>query len=116
MTDTTLALLKSATATFVAGGIATAELRNNGLSRWHIKLINVTTASSTQTRCTVYRGEVNPRNQLDYTKTGNGDTSPTDITVQPGEYVTVQWTFGTVGAIAVVRIEGEEILRGRRAY
>ena len=116
MIETRYQLDKSSAAAFDANGVATVVIANNGVSRWVVKLLNVNTSSGTQTRCTVYRGEATSRNQVDFTRSGNGDTSPTDWVVNPGEYLTARWTFGVPGTFATFRVEGDDMVKGRRAY
>lgn len=117
MIETTLQLVKSGSAVFTAGGIATVSIQNGSLARWEVKLLNISTTSDNDTKCVVYRGQVSSRNQIDATEElGNTNTSPVDQTVVPGDVITARWENGTPGAIATFIIEGDEILRGRRAY
>lgn len=117
MADTTLQLAKSGSAVFNASGIAVVSIQNGSLARWEVKLLNINTTSDSDTKCLVYRGQVSTRNQIDATEElGNTNTSPTDVTVMPGDVITARWENGTPGAIATFIIEGDEILKGRRSY
>jgi hypothetical protein len=102
--------------TFDANGVATVEFRNGGLSRWDVELLSVNTSSTVRTRATVYRGAPSQLNYSDSTRDGNNKTSDTKMPVNVGDFITVQWTGGTPGAVAVARIEGKDILKGRRIY
>ena len=112
MAETSYQLLRSVSGTFVTATL-TLELRNGGLTQWRVKLMNTSTTSTTSTKCTVYRGA---RNQIDFTRSGNGDTSVADVNISPGEFLTIVYANGSIGAIATFTIEGEEVARGRRAY
>jgi hypothetical protein len=116
MADSVVALQKSGSATFSASGVATVELRNGGLTRWHVKNASISTTSTAKTQLTVYRGNPSANNQLDNSKTANLDSSDSVYTLAPSEYATFRWVNGTPGAIATVRIEGDEIITGRRIY
>lgn len=116
MDETRLALQLSRESAFNADGVATVEFRNGGLTRWKVESYSITTTSTTQTECAIYRGAVHPTNQLDITDTGNNNSGSLEWMIPPGDYLTVQWTRGTTGAIASMRIEGTDIARGRRSY
>lgn len=115
MQETELALAQTLNSTFDASGVAAASIQVGPNQRWKVTLMNSRTTSSTQTRCTVYRGAIGQR-QLDFSRTGNQDTSPTDIELQQGETLSVQWTGGTPGAVASLDIEGKVYLAGKRGY
>lgn len=116
MPDSIVDLQKSGSATFNASGVATAELRNGGLTRWVIKNASISSTSTTKTTLTVYRGAPSANNQLDHSKTANADSSDTEYALAPSEFATFQWVNGTPGAVATFRVEGDEIIRGRRIY
>lgn len=112
--ETPLVLLETLNATFDANGVAQASITVGAHDRWEIRLFNTRTTSSTQTRVTVYRGLF--ATQLDFSRTGNADTSNTDIKLQQGETLSVEWTGGSVGAVASLDIEGTRYQKGRRGY
>lgn len=114
--ETRTQLILSQSAVFAADGTASVTFLNGTTATWNVKLMNTTTTSTTQTKCSVYRGDINAGNQIDYTNTGNGDTSPVDAIYRVGDKITVRWTGGTPGAIATFRLEGDVVQVGRRAY
>jgi hypothetical protein len=113
--ETELALAETLRGTFDASGIAVGSIQVGPNQRWKVTLMNTSTTSTSQTRCTVYRGLLNGQ-QLDFSRTGNADTSNTDIELQQGEKLVVEWTGGTVGTTAALDIEGKKYLKGRRGY
>lgn len=82
--------------------------------RWEIK----NTSVSATGRCTFadYRGnEVNASRQIDFTNTGDGDSSDTVIKLNPQE--TVSFAFrGAEGTIGTVVFAGSRFVPGRRSY
>lgn len=115
MEETTTFLAQSRSATISGAGTATVEFRNGGISRWKVKLMNVSNPGTLAGRCTVYRGEVSANRQIDFTAKGT-DVSPVDLELTPNEFITVVWTGCTPGTIVTYRIEGDDIYKGRRAY
>lgn len=113
--ETQIALLETLNATFDASGIAQATTQVGVNQRWVIELLSITTTSSSQTKCIVYRGRIGGA-QLDYSVTGNGDTSNTHIELRQGETLAVQWTGGTAGSSAQMNVEGSKFIRGLRGY
>jgi hypothetical protein len=113
--ETKLALRETLRATFGSNGEATGSISVGPNQRWQVTLMNTRTSSSVQTHVTVYRGAVGgPR--LDFSRTGNDDTSNTDFELQQGENLVAHWTGGTVGASAQLDIEGSKYLKGQRGY
>lgn len=115
MTETELALLESGSGTFAATGIMSFTLGPRDLSRWEIALFAWSTTATGMARLDIYRGPASANNLLDHTNRLS-DISPTDIKLYPGEFITIQATGGTVGAIGTLRVEGRRYVKGRRAY
>lgn len=113
--ETELALLKTLRGTFNASGIAEASAQVPANTRWKIRLFSTTTTSTRQTTCTIRRGSVDGP-QLDFSVTGNGDTSSTDIDMGQNQTLYVRWTNGTTSANASLNVEGSEYIKGRRGY
>lgn len=115
LAETPLALNSNITAVFDANGDAVGEILVGPNQRWEVTLLNTNTTSTSQTRLTVYRGPVEST-QVDFSRTGNGDTSNTDIKLQQGEKLSAKWTGGTPGAQATLNIQGTVFERGNRGY
>lgn len=116
MAETELLLTSTINATFDANGNAVASIGVGPNRRWVITLLNTRTTSTTQTRHWVRRNTPSTGQQLDFSRTGNGDTSSTSIELKSGEKLIAEWTGGTPGALASLDFEGTEYLKGQRAY
>lgn len=112
--ETKLYLNKSGSVTLDSAGEGTVELSVGALERWKITILNTSGNSTAQPKLTVLR-KTDSR-QLDYTVTGNGDTSSADIELRQGEAIQAVYTGGTAGAIMTFSITGDIYLRGRRGY
>lgn len=102
-------------AIFDGSGIANGMITVGPNQRWVVRLFNTNSDSANQTHCTIYRGSVGGT-QLDFTRTGNGDSSNTTVDLRQNEMISVQWEGGTPGATANLDIEGTVYQKGRRAY
>lgn len=82
--------------------------------RWEIK----NTSVSATARCTFadYRGNAIVANrQIDFTSTGDGDSSDTVISLNPQE--TLSFAFrGIAGTVGTVVFTGSRFVPGRRSY
>ncbi len=112
----TIRLAVSGTATLGPnGGTALGVDLRFGPSRygetWQISRLVTSGASAIEPECKVYRGPRTDSNLVDTTKKGNGDISETDLTLLDGEFLTVQYQYGSPGAIMTFRLEGEVISR-----
>lgn len=103
------------TATVDAGGIATTL----GIGpvkygeTWEVKRYSISLTTGTG-KCTVYRNEVKPTRQIDYTTAGDGDTSENEsIRLQVGDKIIVQWTEADPGAIGTITFAGTVNFKGR---
>lgn len=115
-TETEYRLEESRTVTIDATGIGSAS----GIGptrpgeRWEIR----TTSVSATGRCTFadYRGnEINASRLIDFTNTGEGDSSDTLVTLKPQE--TVSFAFrGNEGIIGTVVFSGSRFVPGKRSY
>lgn len=106
--------LGSGTAVFDASGKAVVRLGPTVYgSRWKVDLMSVSTTSTLQTTCNVYRDSESAAASLDNTRTGNLDTSNTDIDLTAGQVILFVWTGGTPGALATVSVSGT-LYTGRR--
>jgi hypothetical protein len=81
---------------------------------WKIERLSVITSGGTGTNQAivyVHRGDVGGAGLEDSTYSGNLDTAEyaNPITLQTGEYLTVQWAAGRPGATASARLVGELI-------
>lgn len=112
--ETRLALDKNDRVTLNASGTGTIEFRAGVNERWKITLLNTTGNSTVQPKCKVVRTS-NGR-QLDYTVTGNGDASNTDIEIRQGDGIRAEYTSGTSGAVMEFHVEGDLFVKGRRGY
>lgn len=84
--------------------------------RWLIERITVTTTpASPKPKVLVYRGDPDPTNFLDGTRSGDMDVSeyPNPLVLESAESLTAVWSGGTAGATGVVRLGGRvELVRG----
>ena len=114
--DTKLALSKYASINANAIGVATLQLGPvaNGES-WHVNKMTVTSTSSVQPTVKIYRGNVSNA-FIDFTLTGQGDVSETDVDVRNLEFLTAQFVGADPGSSCTWLVEGDLILQGRRAY
>lgn len=99
-------LQTSASATFDASGRGIAQLSPAVMgSEWHVKRLIVSATSACQ--FSVYKNVVSASALTDYTKSGAGDVSETDIHLQALDSLIFVWTNGTPGAIGTVVINGD---------
>jgi hypothetical protein len=106
----TSSLSTSAQATAGPDGVATATVGPERDRAWLIDRITVSGTSSAASQLRLYRGDSDPRRLLDSTYSGNQATSelPTPIRLEPGEYLTFQWTGCTPGAVQTASLEGSQ--------
>ena len=106
--------LGSGTAVFDATGTARVRLGPAVYgSRWNVDLMSVSSTSTLQTTCNVYRDVENAGASIDNTRTGNLDTSNTSVDLNAGQVLIFVWTGGTPGATATVSVSGT-LYTGRR--
>jgi len=104
----------SVTATFTGNdptdSFATAEIANAraGIT-WRVRRIVVSSDSDilNPPEMYMYRNYESPTTLLDSTRSGNADTSETDITLRSNEKLLFRWFKGTVGATATVSLSGD---------
>lgn len=82
-------------------------------SRWNVDRMVVSTTSTAVTKCDVYRNAVSDANKVDNTRTGNADTSETNLDLNPPDVLIFVWTGGTPGAVATASVAGT-LYTGRR--
>lgn len=110
--NTPARLESSGSAVFGANGIATIEL--GPMTRgevWRIQRITVSTDDLADTMAKIYRNVIGDSTFLEGTYAGNSDISDTGYEFLTPEKLIVQWTGGTAGKIAFLRIEGEKVHR-----
>lgn len=117
MTETEYRLETSARVTLNGGG--TGQQVNVGPAqpgeRWVINFLSAT--GTAKARLQVMRGNTfDASRQLDITDRADSDSSNTNITLQPGESMSLWWTRGTSGAVMTCSIQGQRFVQGRRAY
>lgn len=83
----------------------TTKLRGTN-ETWRINNTAVTSTSQTATACKIFRGLSNVGNFIDGTGSGNGDSSNTVYTLNPGEFITLRWENVTVGATCGFTVMG----------
>lgn len=99
--------LGSASGTFDANGNASASLGPAVYgARWNVDRIVVSTTSTAITQCDVYRNVVSATTKIDSTRTGNNDTSETNIDLNAPDVLLFVWTGGTAGASATAVLAG----------
>jgi hypothetical protein len=106
---TAIALDRTRTAVFDAAGVARVTVfPDRSRDVWEVTRYQVTTTSTAGTECTVYRGSEHSGAQVDFTRTGNGDTSEQfhPVRVDFGQPLVFVWIGGTPGAVATVSILG----------
>jgi hypothetical protein len=57
----------------------------------------------------VYRGGISDTSLVDQSDRANADISETDLELGPGDFISIEYTGGTPGAIMNFRAEGDEI-------
>lgn len=74
---------------------------------WHITnvAVSVSTAND-EPIAKVFKGDVNAKNLIAGTYTGSNDSTEVDITLHPGQYISVKWFAGDAGATATASISG----------
>lgn len=83
--------------------------------RWEISILGANGPSSS--KLYVIRGNsFDLSRQLDFTERADGDTSPTNIELMPGEHISFWWLNGTAGAVMRCSITGNRFVPGNRAY
>lgn len=99
--------LASTSAVFNAAGVARASLGPAVYgSRWNVDRMVATTTSVLPTQCDVYRNVESPLSKIDSTRTGNNDTSETNLDLRPPDTLIFVWTNGTPGATATAILAG----------
>jgi hypothetical protein len=116
MVETEYRLEESRTVTIAANGIGsiTGIGPTKPGERWEIRNTSVT-ATGECTFADYYGNAVNSKRQIDYTRSGIGDSSDTVIKLQPQETVSCAFE-GTAGIIGTVVFTGSRFVPGRRAY
>lgn len=105
MRSTTLNEGKSATV--LADGTATVELKPNGLEKWHISKLAVMTSSNVlEPTARVYLGSISPTNLMDGTTTGSLDSSETTLDLQQSQPLYCVWSGADIGALATLSVFG----------
>lgn len=95
-----------------ANGAGAIEYVCGANQRWVIKLMNTKGNSSTEPVHRVLRRS--DGSQLDFTESGNGDTSNTDVEIRSSDGVRAEYTGGTPGARMTFSIEGDLFVKGMR--
>lgn len=99
--------LASAPAVFDANGRAEVTLGPTVYgSRWNVDKMVVSTTSTMASKCDVYRDAESLSNKIDNTRTGNADTSETNIDLSPPSVLRFVWSGGTPGATATAVVYG----------
>lgn len=116
MVETEYRLDESRTVTIAANGVGVVSGvgPTKAGERWEIT--NTSVSATGRCEFASYRGNAAVANrQIDFTFTGDGDSSDTVISLRPQETVTFAFT-GTAGIIGTVVITGTRYVPGRRAY
>jgi hypothetical protein len=82
-------------------------------TQWSVERISVQVSSHvSEPIANIYRGTVNPGTFITGTYSGSNDTDSqiSDSPLFPGEYYTVEWTGGDVGATAICSFGGTELI------
>lgn len=101
--------LDSSASVILDGTGAGTVLLQNGkpFQTWEVLKVSVTVSTNVlEPIAKVFLGPVSAGNLLDGTETGHNDSSDINATLMPGEYLTVQWTGGDVGAVATASFYG----------
>lgn len=94
-----------------APGSGVGAARNSGLL-WNVTGVSVSASSSaSDAKASVFISYgILSSTQADFlgqTATGSsGDTCSVNVSLKPGDWITVKWTGGTPGAIATMRVTG----------
>jgi hypothetical protein len=104
---TSIPLATSVTATFDAGGNASASVGpvRYGQS-WSVQSMVVSTTSASATRCSVYKNTIAQNNLVDSTGSGNNDTSDTSIDLANLDTLIFAWAGGSPSATATAIVYG----------
>ena len=100
-------------AQFDANGVAIATLGPRGPVTWEISRLTVSSTSTLPSQARLFDGpgggaELTNTNLIEGTYSGNLDATDTPFTIQPGSQLYIQWTGGTPGATATVRVIGRQ--------
>lgn len=76
---------------------------------WDIEHLSVSTDSNDviPTQAYIYRGTISEASLIEATTSGNADVTNTNMRLTAPELLWIQWREGTVGARAILRIEGK---------
>jgi hypothetical protein len=97
--------------TLDAAGYGFVSITVPGGVRWEVYLTtvstNVTSATAIPPVVRIYRGsEPSPVNFVEFTYAGNGAPSDTRHHLNPCDSLTAEWTGGTPGSLAYLRLSG----------
>jgi hypothetical protein len=99
---------KAQTATVGSDGTATISVTPGPAGRYDIDLTTVSLTNNTAKGvvCRIYRDSVAQLNQMESTKSGDGDSSSTLYHLSGSDVLLAVWSGATVGATAGIRIAG----------
>jgi hypothetical protein len=102
-------LNESASVTLSAAGAGSVRIGpNNPLQIWHITRIAVYVApASAIPIANVYIGTISPGGLVGGSFSGSNDSSDVDLTLWPGQFLTVDWSGADASAVATVSLYGE---------
>lgn len=105
-------LAESASATFDVSGRAIVSMGPSIYgSVWKIQRASISTTSSVETDCSLYRQMESPTTLIDGTANGNSEAYSPDIgtlDLTSGQTVLFVWTGGVPGAVATVVLDGQK--------
>jgi len=103
-------LAESASAVFNASGRASVSMGPTVYgSSWAIQRASISSTSTVDTDCSLYRQIESPTTLIDGTPNGNNEAYSPDsgtLDVRSGQTILFVWTGGDVGAVATVVLDG----------
>lgn len=103
----TIPLATTVSATFNANGVASVFIGPQRYGQeWTITSIVISSTSTLATTCTAYKNWTTANNQVDFTHSGNNDTSDTSLDLLNLDTLILVWNGGTPGATATAVIYG----------
>ena len=114
---TTLELFESHTVTLDSNGNGVIERIGPVLQweKWDVQMIQTSSTSVKQCQLIVSRGDRGSA-MIAGTYSGNQDTNDTNMTLMPGNTLTFTYSGGDAGAICIITIAGDRLLKGKVAY
>jgi hypothetical protein len=80
-------------------------------TRWYPSQVQVATSSGPpdQSQCILYRGFIDPKQEVGVTQQGGGDTLAFTHDMQPGDLLYAAWARANPGDLVTITVHGDQL-------